>query len=55
MQENRTQFDTQYELVKSELKSALGRIEKFTNKVTVLQSEMKLRDEALKRVPSNTH
>ena len=42
-------------MVKHELKSALGRIEKFTNKVTVLQSEMKLRDEALKRVPSNTH
>ena len=33
----------------------MGRIEKFTHKVTVLQNEMKLRDEALKRVPSNTH
>ena len=55
MQENRTQFDTQFDLVKSELKTALGRIEKFTKLVTVLQGEMKLRDEALKRVPSNTH
>lgn len=41
--------------MKSELNSAMGRIEKFTHKVTVLQNEMKLRDEALKRVPSNTH
>lgn len=55
MQENRAQFDTQFDLVKSELKTALGRIEKFTKLVTVLQGEMKLRDEALKRVPSNTH
>lgn len=55
MQENRMQFDIQFDLVKSELKTATGRIEKFTKLVTVLQGEMKLRDEALKRVPSNTH
>lgn len=36
MQENRMQFDVQFDLVKSELKTATGRIEKFTKLVTVL-------------------
>ena len=41
--------------MKSELRASLSRIEKFSKTVTVMQGEMKLRDEALKKVPSNTH
>jgi len=41
--------------MKSELKVSLNRIEKFTKFVAVMQGDMKQRDEALKRVPSNTH
>lgn len=55
MEESRAQSDIQYNLVKSELKSSVDRISKFTKLVTVMQGDMKQRDEALKRVPSNTH
>lgn len=54
MVENRDQFDTQYNLMKSELKSSVGRIEKFTKLVTQMQVDMKARDEAFKKVPANT-
>ena len=31
----------------------MGRVDKFTKNVTVMQEDMKKRDEALKKVPSN--
>ena len=40
--------------MKSELKSSVGRIEKFTKLVTQMQIDMKARDEAFKKVPANT-
>lgn len=36
------------------LKASLDRIDKFTKYVTTMQADMKLRDEAFKKVPSNT-
>ena len=53
--EIRVSFITQYELMRSELKQSLGRIDSFGKNITTLTSEMKMRDEALKRVPANIH
>ena len=44
----------QYDLMKAELKASIGRIDKFSKIVTSMQFDMKQRDEAFKKVPSNT-
>lgn len=54
LEDTRTAFDAQFNYQKSELKNALDTVDKFRRTVTNLQSDMKLRDDALKKVPSNT-
>ena len=44
----------QYDLMKAELKASISRIDKFAKMVTNMQFDMKQRDEAFKKVPSNT-
>lgn len=55
MNEIRVMFNSQFDLMKAELKASLGRIEKFTKSVSQMKEDMKQRDEALKRVPANTN
>ena len=52
--ENRGAFDAQFELLRSELRENLSKIDKFSRTVQNLESDMKLRDDALRKVPSNT-
>ena len=54
MEACRSVFDLQYDLVKAELKSSVGQISKFTKMVTIMQQEMKQRDDAFRKVPQNT-
>lgn len=55
MNEIRVMFNSQFDLMKAELKASLNRIDKFTKSVTQMKDDMKQRDEALKRVPANTN
>ena len=54
LDDTRTAFDAQFNYQKNELKNGLDIIDKFRRTVTNLQSDMKIRDDALKKVPSNT-
>ena len=54
MEEIRAQFDLQYDMMGKELKASVSRIDKFAKIVITMQSDMKLRDEAFRKVPQNT-
>ena len=52
-QETKEAYDTQYTFMKNDLENSVGKIDKFAKMMVNLQQEMKSRDEALKKVPSN--
>ena len=51
--ETKDSFDSHYALMKSDLESSVGKIDRFSKMMITLQQEMKSRDEALKKVPAN--
>ena len=52
--ETRDEFAAQSETMRVEVQDSVGKIEKFERAVLKMQQEMRARDEALRRVPSNT-
>jgi len=51
--ETKESFDSHYEHQRADLENSVGKIDRFAKMMINLQQEMKSRDEALKKVPSN--